>query len=274
LLVYSRRGYCAEAGGKPECRYPSKDVNCIRGCQQTGCADEPWIGAECSTPPARYCQSDTLLAWQTMGRFVDGKCEYTKKVIECEKGCVEGRCVDELLCPHLTCDAPPAAHCLGDALRVFDDQGICDEENGGFCLYPSQDLACENGCEAGRCVDQPCRGVSCDDPPVSACLNADTFLVWNGTASCDQTTGACDYGTADIQCADGCVGGACQGDLCAGVVCTSQPASYCLDPNTLRSYQERGTCRVESDDQAVCSYPYDDINCPDGCSAGWCRGNE
>ncbi len=273
LLLYSSRGYCAEVNDLPECRYAFSSFDCTRRCQDGACVGEPWVGAECNTPPARFCESDTLLVWHTGGRLVDGRCEYTKKVIECEEGCADGNCIDELLCPHITCDTPPAAYCVGDSLRVFEGRGVCDEENNGFCDYLSRDLKCDNGCEAGQCIDQRCVGVTCDDTPVPTCLDDSTLRVWDGTAGCDEATGACRYGTADIDCENGCANGACTGDPCTGVVCTSQPSSHCLDPSTLRSYQGQGSCQVDDNGEPFCSYSYDDITCDNGCANGRCQGD-
>jgi hypothetical protein len=55
-------------------------------------------------------------------------------------------------------------------------------------------------------------------------------------------------------------------DPCAGVVCKQAPASQCVDSSTLRSYAASGSCVG-----GLCTYPYIDSSCQNGCQANTCR---
>jgi hypothetical protein len=54
-------------------------------------------------------------------------------------------------------------------------------------------------------------------------------------------------------------------DPCADVVCDSPPLDYCIDDDTLRVYDELGTCT-----DGECDYGFTDVACSYGCEDGGC----
>ncbi len=71
-----------------------------------------------------------------------------------------------------------------------------------------------------------------------------------------------------MTCQFGCSQGACLGDPCSGINCVQPPSSYCLDPNTARSFTSPGTCSGGG-----CTYATRDTSCPFGCASGACRAD-
>lgn len=135
----------------------------------------------------------------------------------------------------------------------------------GFRCDPGN--VCPTGyqCLSGACAKQAdaCAGVQCDQGPAAMC-NGTTARVFVGR--CDN--GSCMYDAVDTACAKGCTNGACV-DACAGVTCLSPPVTTCIDPMTLRTFAQTGTCSAAS---GMCSYTSTDVSCPMGCSAGQCHG--
>ncbi len=135
----------------------------------------------------------------------------------------------------------------------------------GFRCDPGN--VCPSGyqCLSGACAKQAdaCAGVQCDLAPAAMC-NGTTSRVFVGR--CDN--GTCTYDAVDTACAKGCANGACV-DACAGVTCLSPPVTTCIDPMTLRTFAQTGTCNAAS---GMCSYQSTDVACPMGCSAGQCHG--
>ena len=162
------------------------------------------------------------------------------------------------------CNSPPANVCLDQtALRV---QMAVGTNKDGACSYDHWDVLCENGCKNGACVgNDPCDGVMCTKPPVSACADASTLMTYSSSGTCSK--GQCSYTGIHTACESGCASGACTGDLCAGVTCDSPPAPLCKDANTRRSYAI-GTCGAGS-----CSYAPIDASCPSGCTSGACNSD-
>lgn len=54
---------------------------------------------------------------------------------------------------------------------------------------------------------------------------------------------------------------------CEGVTCNSPPANTCADAQKLRVYEPVGVCNDDGD----CVYEQTEINCPYGCSNGFCK---
>lgn len=195
-------------------------------------------------------------------------------------GC--GSCVDF---PLSTCSSD------GRSVLVFQDPGACRD---GRCDYSPREEPCDEGCEAGRCLNctPACAGKTCgsdgcggrcggacDERPVPSCVNGTTLRSWASVGQCSE--GRCVYAPKDTTCADGCEDGACLnctpscadkecgGDGCGGScgTCQSPPAPTCLDANTQRSYASLGTC---SDGR--CDYTPIDTGCTHGCADGACQG--
>lgn len=160
------------------------------------------------------------------------------------------------------CSTPPARHCVaGVTLEAFPSRGVCASATG--CSYSPVLIACATACDAGQCVNEPCAGVFCDQPPVTVCHDATHATVFESNGSC--TEGSCAYASLVVDCPGGCVDGRCAGNACAGVACQSPPAAVCLDAHTLRAFGAAGRC-VEG----ACTYTSADSSCAQGCADGAC----
>ncbi len=198
---------------------------------------------------------------------VDGECkDYDPCVgVVCDVGevCQAGICV-ERPCTDTSCTDPP-----GDPV-CYDLPARCEE---GICIYESvigrscddsDDCSQNDIChEKGVCVGTP---LACDDPPPPVCDGSQRLLVSESPGSC--TEGSCNYSTVEIECPQGCLDGACRGDLCEGVICEDHPSAECINANVLRIFHSPGDCS-----SGLCSYPFDDTYCQDGCQNGKCVGD-
>jgi hypothetical protein len=110
-----------------------------------------------------------------------------------------------------------------------------------------------------------CDGVTCWSPPASHCLGG-TLRSYASVGTCSD--GVCAYAHADGICAFGCANGACLADPCLGVSCDLPPPPYCVDSDTVRTYESTGTCA-----QGSCSYTNHTSTCAFGCSSGACNGD-
>ncbi len=159
---------------------------------------------------------------------------------------------------------------LACSVPRFDAEGLrCDDDNPCGEGYLCTQGQCHS-CTGAACNPGPvdlCERVVCDAPPVQRCQDASTLRTF-ATGACDSESGACRYPSTDLPCAFGCQGTVCRGDPCAGVSCTTPPAPLCLDPKTVRSYAQSGTCTAA---QSQCVYEPTDAPCPSGCSEGRCK---
>ncbi len=184
----------------------------------------------------------------------------------CE-ACVNGSCVTDAElcgqdpCEGVVCDNPPASKCIdADTLQVFHQGGNCVD---GDCAYGSDEVTCANGCEQDACKDEPCAGITCDQPPVNKCQDETTLLEYANTGTC--SAGECDYSESETTCDYQCQLGACVADPCADVLCNTPDDDVCEDQNTLLVYQNPGTCSA-----GKCSYPSQPQTCDHGCAQGAC----
>ena len=134
---------------------------------------------------------------------------------------------------------------------------------GGACFYSYLTHDCDFGCANGSCKQDPCIGVTCNNPPANSCAGPNTLKAYmpNGTCS----SGACSYTSTSVDCPFGCSNGTCNQDPCAGLTCNSPPAPSCADAHTLKTYSPSGTCSA-----GACSYSFTTQNCAFGCSNGSC----
>jgi hypothetical protein len=264
LRSYGKSGICAFGA----CSYLPTDVLCQNGCENGACkGNDPCAGVSCTNPPAASCKDAmTLHSWSASGTCAAGSCSYASLDTACANGCVNGACKGDP-CAGITCNQPPSAYCVDtNTLRSYGAQGSC---GNGHCGYTSSDSTCANGCASGACNGDPCAGVTCNHPPVAACLDANTRRSYSAAGLCNS--GTCSYTPTDTSCAHGCSGGLCNADPCAGVTCNQPPASSCTNATTRRSYAASGTCSG-----GTCSYTPTDTPCPAPshgagvCSSGAC----
>lgn len=136
-----------------QCQYDPVDSTCSTSCSQGACADA-CAGVACVTPPQPACtDANTLRTFDQVGACAGGSCNYVRKDITCANGCNAGGCKDVDLCAsmNVTCNAPPAAICVGAQRHTFSTPGSCAPLTG-VCTYPSSDSTCPNGCALGQCL--------------------------------------------------------------------------------------------------------------------------
>ena len=159
----------------------------------------------------------------------------------CPERCLDGACVEALDagprdagagdCANMTCTTAPSSMC-SDAqhLRVFEPRGVC---SAGECLYSAREELCVGGCASGACVNNPCQGVTCNQPPANSCVDATTLRTFSSGGTCSG--GACSYTSTTSTCAFGCASGACVNNPCQGVTCNQPPANSCVDATDRKS---------------------------------------
>ena len=260
LRIFDARGVCSSG----QCLYGSREEVCTTGCANGACQNNPCQGVTCSTPPTAVCtDASTLKSYAPNGTCNNGGCRYAETLTTCQFGCANGQCTNDP-CAGVSCAQPPAPFCSnGTTLRTFSTQGVCAS---GSCLYTPSDTTCRFGCVAGRCTNDPCQGVTCNQPPASACLNGTTLRAFTAAGVCSG--GSCLYSPVDSTCQFGCAQGACVGNPCQGVTCGTPPASTCVNATTRRTFSTSGTCSG-----GACSYASSDTACQFGCTNGACVGN-
>jgi MYXO-CTERM domain-containing protein len=254
-------GTCdADAGN---CVYSQTNKSCPTGCDSTSglCNADPCEGVVCNTPPDS-CH-------QAQGTCSSGICGYSLKPngAACDDGqacTASDQCSAAGACEGtpVACNTPPAAAtCFSSTVsRSYNVSGACLPASG-LCNYAYTDTTCTHGCNAatGLCADDPCAGITCDQPP-SQCHQD------HGTCA----NGSCSYAlkTAMSTCDDAnvCTGNDVCGSTgaCAGtpVVCNNPPNNTCTGA-TSRVYGAVGACNS----LGVCTYSYIDTACTAGCNS-------
>ncbi len=261
LQVFNAVGYCDTETGLPECKYVLNTFSCDVYCEEGACDGESCEYKVCNKPPARYCDGNNLVIFDSFGQCSHGECSYAEQLIECGGECVDGQCQEVNPCQNVTCNIQPASYCMKGLLRVFDSIGHCEN---GACIYAHQDIPCSVQCSSGQCIAEACLGVICDQPPAPYCYDGGTLVHWDATSECED--GFCHYGTAVTTCSDGCQEGQCNASPCNGIVCQSPPADHCDGTKTLVSYDVEGTC-----DNGDCTYESTNTTCEDTCRGGACQ---
>ncbi len=71
-----------------------------------------------------------------------------------------------------------------------------------------EDCPSDQACIGGKCQEDPCVNITCDDPPATECADENTVRIYTAPGTC--TEGSCDYPHQDINCPNGCQNGLCQ----------------------------------------------------------------
>jgi len=253
LRVYSFAGSCANGA----CSYASSTQACPFGCANGQCNGNPCDGVTCSQPPANSCaDAANLRVYSSGGTCANSACSYASALQACPFGCANGQCNNDP-CIGVICNRPPANTCSFNAkqLRVYDSSGTCG--GNGTCKYSSTLHDCAFGCANGKCNNDPCLGVTCNQPPANTCADATDVRVYSSSGTCG-VGGACGYTSSVQVCPFGCANGACNPDPCAGVTCSQPPPDSCVDDSHVRTYSAAGTCGP----QGVCAYDSTVEPCP------------
>ncbi|MFZ5471037.1 MAG: choice-of-anchor D domain-containing protein, partial [Myxococcota bacterium] len=193
-------GVCA--GGS--CTYLPKDegTQCNDGndcteadmCRAGSCQGTP---KACTTPLAGSCSGqNNYVSYESPGTCVNGACQYAPVTSACAGGCSNNVCQPGP-CTGVTCNNPPPCFkggtCVGGACQYQVDVGApCNDGN-----------ACTEGdtCNpSGVCAGAP---KSCNTPPPSTCLDAQSQRSYDSVGSCGAG-GTCSYTSRDVTCALGC----------------------------------------------------------------------
>ena len=210
---------------------------------------------------AAGCSDTEIASENTALTCQDGEDNDLDGLIDCS----DPECAVEKVCknPCGGCDTPPADECSdGKTLTTYAPTGSCE---GGQCVYQATAVGCEGGCSGGSCVEDPCGGVSCNEPP-NVCFKP-TGSCTEGGCSYDFDDGAgCDDGDA-CTAADACASGICAGQP---ISCDTPPSPKCKDATTLITYDAQGSCLGGG-----CDYPEKAISCSSGCDAttASCKGD-
>ena len=152
------------------------DADCegVWVCRDGRCVEpDPCDGVDCNTPPADYCDGDSLVVYAVEGTCADGSCSYTSQTELCDDGCSNGACNGDP-CAGVDCNTPPPAECITANTRQFwTSPGTCEN---GVCDYPMEYQECEFGCAEGvcsactpDCVDKECGSNGCGGTCGSGC---------------------------------------------------------------------------------------------------------
>ncbi|MBX3181660.1 MAG: hypothetical protein KF915_03445 [Polyangiaceae bacterium] len=223
------RVYQAGACNEGTCDYPSQVVSCPNGCAGGVCTGDPCIGVSCNTPPAPTCEdASNRRVYEATGTCHEGTCSYASSLAPCPFGC-QGNVCEGDPCAGVSCVNPPASYCRDASYLVHSPSGICVDGN---CSYVTTDIYCSHGCQAGRCLDDPCAGVNCITPPARNCKDPNTARIYAPVGSC--AAGLCNYSETEIPCPYGCVSGVCRdcqvdGDCASGSWCQSGSCVPCND---------------------------------------------
>jgi hypothetical protein len=234
------------------------------------------------------CVSDSVQQYyDSHGTCVDGACQYPMSYRGCSGGCTNDVCTGpegtgggngggsggEMGggngggsgdCGTVQCTTPPGSSCAdAGMLTVYSAVGTC---SNGTCSYSTSEVSCSQGCMNGSCVNEPCLGVTCHNPPASACAANGQLTTYGSAGTC--TNGQCGYDSSNVMCQFGCDGGSCVGDPCAGKSCNQPPASFCSAPTVLRTFNNAGSCAA-----GICSYTQQDVTCAFGCANGACMND-
>ena len=194
-VVYANDGTCADGS----CSYTSQTVICDEGCSDGACNGDPCAGIVCNTPPADYCDGDSLMQYPELGVCDGGDCSYTPESVNCPYGCADGEC------------NPCPSDCAGLC-------GGADDGCGGSCTAdcPAGQY-CDNQLCAACTVPSAC-GESCEDCATNTdghdCINQspDYFCGCNANNDC----GSGDVCNGYLCCTPDCEGKVCGSDGCGG----------------------------------------------------------
>ena len=234
------------------CQFETSTVLCSQGCANGACVNEPCAGVSCSEPPPSTCVNATSLrVFTSPGACTAGTCGYASAEVSCSGGCSNGACTGNP-CAGRVCNLPPASSCVGNVLRTYSSQGICDGASGA-CTYQRVDTVCVAGCSNAACVADPCSGVTCNTPPASTCVSGTVRQTFGATGVC--SVGSCSYTPLLETCTSGkqCQGGECvtPPPTCNSTNC----ATGCCSGSTCVAFANQSTsaCGTQGNACLACS---------------------
>ncbi len=167
-------------------------ASCSNGACRALCADECAVGAtRCDGNGVSRCGDlnlDGCLEWGPIVSCTGGA--------TCSGGACSSSCTDD--CSASTCEVLNLRTC-----GQFDLDACRDLSPGRSCVP-------DDPCRDGACALGACSSVekSCDGPPSSVCLGAQSVRSYEPRGVC-TATGSCEYASHDTVCSTGCTDGAC-----------------------------------------------------------------
>lgn len=247
LVVYSAQGSCAEGS----CNYGSTTQQCVFGCANGACKEDPCLGIVCNTPPSPSClDASTRQEYLASGTCSQGQCMYTSQTTTCQFGCASGQCNPDP-CEGVVCTTPPQSVCQdATTVTVYEAAGTCAS---GLCSYASHPEACTFGCANGSCNPAQCTGGPC-------CSNG---FFSPASTRCSQTPFNEEY--------------ACSGSGCGAQVQRRVAYQYCSGASSecgtsnlvWSSWEQVESCAANALCLSDNSVPYC-ATCAFGCQAGQC----
>jgi MYXO-CTERM domain-containing protein len=260
-------GTCDAASGA--CSIVPSDKHCDFGCDSVSglCKQDPCIGIVCNAP-TKSCE-------QQIGACVGGTCVYP---VTPDAACDDGDpCTSNDKCSNAgDCAGTPIACNTPDPPKCSDANTSTTENSSGtcsnaMCKYTTTPTTCTKGCDAtsGLCVGDPCKGITCDQPP-------DQCHQDHGTCGAD---GMCKYDlkVEGATCDDGkpcTTNDKCDASgTCAGETsCNAPPATTCDAAKPIsHGFDAAGSCNTTG----ACTYVGIDKTCTAGCdsTSGACNGD-
>jgi hypothetical protein len=197
LVVPSPSGTC-EAGS---CQFQDRELSCEFGCEAGACKADPCAGKVCNKPDAAYCAADgrSLVTFAPLGTCTAGLCEYERTVVACEHGCERGQCKQDP-CAGVACaERVLTKYCSGRVSVTESETGTC---RAGRCERVETRETCEHGCSSGRCLDDPCRFMTCNQGFGSRCK--DDLFELRAAREGTCKAGRCEYPWIEKRCTFGC----------------------------------------------------------------------
>jgi hypothetical protein len=223
---------------------------CSLGACAATCVDECAAGETRCVGPG---------AVQVCGNSDNDPCRDWGQPLTCEGGevCASGQCAatcsDE-------CPALGATTCEGGGVATCDDRNFDGCREWGPVVACSGGTSCSDGVCSTTCTDE-CSASSCDGMTFRACgqFDLDACLDKSPGTSCVTQ--------------NPCVESACTATGCATApkVCMNPPGSMCVGSETLRVYDQTGSCQSDG----TCLYAQSDVACPncpscDACASVTC----
>ena len=212
VVTYEAEGTCiADGEDVYHCEFAEAGLeNCDSGCTNGYCNDSPCAAVTCNESPEIACEESELLTYPEVGvcevQGTEPVCTYTPNRQECQNGCGEGHCYECTTPEHCTAGPPSCNNTVYVTVAATCIDHLCGSQQF--------ETECEHSCGLDGCVD-PCLGVQCNEPPISACTSETARTTYASDGNCvpdQEHRPECVYEETSQDCADSgmiCEDGGC-----------------------------------------------------------------